>query len=152
MTLYSLFSKVISRGNNAEKLHFGLELSSFLQKLGQGPQKKFIAGDSVCARFFCELGGFFNFLRFLADMVILTFFLWEIIQKFFFYNRVFISWQLEKTVFMVLGGSNRSLGPFWLIFWLKKAIFELFSLKFHVLQLFKIVLCSKTLQKLILIL
>ena len=107
-------------GNNPKKLHFGLQLSSLLQKLGQGPQKKLRAGNSVCARFFCELGGFLNFLRLLPDMFTPIFFLWEITKKFFYLAYGFHILQLKKIMFMVLGGPNGALGAFWLILGLNR--------------------------------
>ena len=60
---------------------------------------------------------------------------------------VFISWQLKKTIFMVLGGPNGALGAFWLILGLKRAIFGQFSIKIKVLNFLKICLYSKTIKK-----
>ena len=60
----------------------------------------------MCARFFCELGGFLNFVRFLPDMVTPTFFLWEITQKFFFLAYGFHILATQKNIFHGPGGPN----------------------------------------------
>ena len=51
---------------------------------------------------------------------------------------VFISWQLEKIIFVILEGPNGPLGAFWLVLELKRGIFEHFPIKFYIFLLVKI--------------
>ena len=45
-----------------------------------------------------------------------SFFLWQIyVKSFFSYERIFLHWLLKKTIFKVLGGSNRYLRVLWLL-------------------------------------
>ena len=85
----------------------------------------------MCARFFCELGGFLNFGRFLPDMVTPTFFLWEITQKFFFLTYGFHILATQKNIFHGPGGllahfRATKKGYFWPIFH-KNQGFKLFK-------------------------
>ena len=57
----------------------------------------------------------------MSGLVPPTFFLWEITQKFFSQHGVFISWQLKKLIFVILGVPTWPWRP--LSFWDKKGYF-----------------------------
>ena len=90
----------------------------------------------MCARFFCELGGFLNFVRFLPDMVTPTFFLWEITQKFFFLAYGFHILATQKNNFHGPGGSQWGPGGLLAHFRAKKGYFRPI---FHKIQGFKLI-------------
>ena len=91
----------------------------------------------MCARFFCELGGFLNFGRFLPDMVTPTFFLWEITQKFFFLAYGFHILATQKNNFHGPGGSQWGPGGLLAHFRAKKGYFRPIFHKNQGFKLFK---------------
>ena len=66
------------------------------------------------------------------DMVSPTFFLWEIIQKFFFLAWGFHILATLKNIFCHPGGSQWVPGGFWLVSGLKRAISAQMSIKIKV--------------------
>ena len=76
-------------------------------------------------------------------LVIPTFFLWEIMQKFFFLSWGFHILATRKKKFDILEGPNGVPGPFWLVLGPKIAIFEKFAKKNQVFWIFKVCFSSK---------
>ena len=72
-----------------------------------------------------------------------TFFLWEIMQKFFFLSWGFHILATRKKKFDILEGPNGVPGPFWLVLGPKIAIFEKFAKKNQVFWIFKVCFSSK---------